>query len=92
MFLIRRLVNSKALILHLGCVFLFAVIYWLFFGKNQLYGVADEFKPLDFWEALYFSLVTQTTVGYNLSPATDYAKLVVCVQLILIIVIISVEL
>lgn len=65
--------------LYLGFIFTFALIYYVM-GKNHL---SDE---LDFFDSLYFSVVTQTTIGYgDIIPVSRVGKTVAMVQILLFI-------
>jgi hypothetical protein len=90
-------INAKLgtrLFLHIIFTVLFACIYYFFIGREQFHGEDGNGKniPFTFMEALYFSLVTQTTVGYGfVSPKTPLAKAIVSLQLLILIFIITAE-
>lgn len=65
---------KKYILLHLGAVFLFALMYWFPDFINDRYPnlipskkLKKElgYRPNAFWYYLWFSLITQTTVGYS---------------------------
>jgi len=54
---------------HLSLVFVFATIYWVLHEfvtrKNALVSSHKDKKDLTWFDCFYFSIVTQTTVGYG---------------------------
>lgn len=63
--------------ISLCCIF--AIVYFLL-GKLD----REAFdRPIDLVSAFYFSIATQSTVGYgDLHPMRDYAKIIVCVHIV----------
>ena len=58
---------------------LFAIVYFL---MGQLDRNAFD-RPIDVVTAIYFSIATQSTVGYgDVHPMRDYAKLIVCFHVV----------
>ena len=74
---IKLILKKKAqtyLLLHFGCVFIFAFLYWIsdfLESKNPIFSRKDLNDTMQtegvntFMYYLWFSLVTQTTVGYS---------------------------
>lgn len=77
---------------HLLSVVVFAFLYWIL--DNYQSGSLSEFqqhfkhsekKRLGLYDCFYFSLVTQTTIGYgDIVPLTNTAKFLVILQLLTI--------
>ena len=79
------------MIRHLCLVILFAICYFLIdtYGEQSSHFTTiyskDNPKKLSFLDCLYFSLVTQTTVGYgHIVPTTTITKVVNMIQLLTI--------
>ena len=65
--------------LYIGFILMFALIYYVM-GKEHL---SDD---LSFFDALYFSVVTQTTIGYgDITPVSRVGKTVAMIQILLFI-------
>lgn len=65
--------------LYLTFILIFSLIYYVM-GKEHL---SDE---LSFFDALYFSVVTQTTIGYgDITPVSRVGKTVAMFQILLFI-------
>ncbi len=48
------------------------------------FSVAGELRPIEFTEALYFSVVTLSTVGYgDITPLQDPIRILVAVEIVL---------
>ena len=78
---------------HLILVVIFAILYWIsgkierYFEMNFIdeYGRETDKKviPMSFFRCLYFSLITQTTVGYgHHDPPTFISETVNVLQLL----------
>ena len=64
-------------------VFCFAIIYYILeiIIGNQFFEDGKIKKDLTFLNCLYFSMITQSTIGYgDLSPAPSYSKIIVFLQ------------
>lgn len=62
---------------YLAFILVFAIIYYIL-GKEHL---SDNLSPFD---ALYFSVVTQTTIGYgDITPVSRVGKTVAICQILL---------
>lgn len=64
-------------------VLFFAIIYYILekIIGNQFLEEGKFKKNLTFINCLYFSIITQSTIGYgDLSPAPSYSKIVVFIQ------------
>ena len=62
---------------------IFAIIYYLLdkLIGNQFQHDDKTEKKINFWEAIYFSIITQSTIGYgDFSPAGIPLKIVVFLQ------------
>jgi len=73
-FLLEKLKDDLKIISHLKIIILFGVLYWIGGKIESYYGMkviedgeeTDELiNPISLFDAFYFSLVTQTTVGYG---------------------------
>jgi hypothetical protein len=78
---IPRLVNN--LLYHLLIILIFALIYHSLGRFNGGYG---KHNKLSFFDSLYFSLTTHTTIGYgDIAPADTLTRsLVMCHMIILL--------
>ncbi|MDJ0950807.1 MAG: ion channel [Alphaproteobacteria bacterium] len=66
-------------------IIVFAAIYRIIdrFGDVSHFRIAGEVQELNFPDALYFSAVTLSTVGYGeMTPASDLTKVIVSVQIV----------
>ena len=86
--------SKKYISINLGLVILFAFLYYLsnFIDKSNgiknLHG--SENNSMSFMDALGYSLITQTTVGYTVFiPMTQYTKNINLLQLISIIIVVG---
>lgn len=74
---------SSLLLLWVATVIGFAIVYYtlsFFPGMHSLYGLAD-LQPMErFFNALYFSVITSTTVGYGDLTPQGISKLFAAVQ------------
>lgn len=82
---LRDLVYRHGLTIAIvSCIFGFALVYYLMdllTTENQFNRDKDKNS---FGEKLYFSLVTQTTVGYgDVVPVTTLARVMVCIQILI---------
>jgi hypothetical protein len=69
---------------HLSIVLLFASVYWIVdtFVLDKK-GLKSDKKELNWFDCLYFSLVTQTTVGYgDIVPNHTITKIINMFQLL----------
>jgi voltage-gated potassium channel len=95
LFLLRKIGNIKTfkIFLHfLLSTFFYAFLY-NYFGTFNIPSGEDEEEDyqLDFFHAFYFSLVTQTTVGYgDISPKDNTTKVICMSQLLLTIIIMAI--
>lgn len=64
---------------HVIFIILFTgVYYWISQQSTYHFG-----RPLPLFEALYFSMITQTTIGYgDIVPVSDTAKVVCMFQML----------
>ena len=76
---------------QLGSIILFAILYWAGHYAWEYYEIHHrknkKYKPIDFtpFDAIYFSLVTQTTVGYgDFTPGNQVTRIINMFQLIAI--------
>lgn len=63
----------------------FAFIYWLFGNESIAFNV-DKLNDVstDFWDYLYYSVVTFTTLGFgDIVPLTNWARLAVGIEVVL---------
>ena len=96
MFLIRRLGNFKILKIFLQFLlltFIYALIYHYFGRFDSDRKRVDEQGRISLFHAFYFSLVTQTTVGYgDIGPKDKITKIICISQLLLTVIIMAVGL
>ena len=99
MFLISKLKNFKIFKIFLQFLlvtFIYALIYRYFgrFDSDRDKGSGvDSVGKIDFFTAFYFSLVTQTTVGYgDIAPKDKVTKIICISQLLLTVIIMAVGL
>ena len=73
--------NYNKLLLHLVFILIFSILYYLTqFNKVN--------NPITFYECFYFSIVTQTTVGFgNLLPNNNLMKHISIAQMLMLFVI-----
>lgn len=89
-FLRLKNIDKKGLffIRHLSIVLLFALMYYIssIYIKNSVnIKNKDKNNKLSFWDCLYFSLVTQTTVGYgDIVMTHNFTRLINFIQLLTI--------
>lgn len=87
-------VSKKYIFINLILVIIFAFLYYSSNFIDNTNGIksvhsSDE-KKMTFMDALGYSLITQTTVGYTVFiPMTQYTKNINLLQLISIIVVIG---
>jgi hypothetical protein len=93
--------NRRFFIHHIITIFLFAMAYFLasiyinesMVNKNAIKKHTNDNRSLSFLDCLYFSLVTQTTVGYgDIVPTHAVTKLINVMQLLTIYGILLIEL
>lgn len=80
---------------HILLIIAFAIAYYVstIFIKDSMMKTGKDIKELSFWDCFYFSLVTQTTVGYgDIVPAHNISKLINILQLLTIYGILLIEL
>lgn len=89
-FLRLKNIEKKGLffISHLSVILLFALLYYIssIYIKGSVNNKEkDKDGELSFWDCLYFSLVTQTTVGYgDIVMTHKFTKLINFIQLLTI--------
>lgn len=91
-FLLLHLKNNIKLIylvILVVFIFLFTIIYWLL-GTNNHFSFNNTNTTqtkLSFLDALYFAMVTQTTIGYgDITPKSQIMRCITICQSILIII------
>lgn len=68
-------------------IIIFTILYWLVRKIESHYKIKSsetniEVDPINLFDAFYFSLLTQTTVGYsNIIPRTILTQLINIIQL-----------
>ena len=78
------------------CLF-FTTVYWMhsyFYKYIKKYDFEyEKFKPISIFDSFYFSLVTQTTVGYGFTlPETKILRIINTFQLLSIYVVLLINL
>jgi len=75
-------------LLILANVVLLGVFALIYFIINKVDSKAFNYSfniPLNFIDMVYFAIATHTTVGYgDIVPAKTYAKIIVCVHMMLV--------
>ena len=71
--------SKKKFIIHFILVIIFSLLYWIssFFEVYYKLPILDnrgnytqkKAQPIGFYQCFYFSLITQTTVGYGYHPS-----------------------
>ncbi len=77
------------IISHLALILFFAVVYYIihinFENTFECKNKKQNNKELSFFDFIYFSLVTQTTVGYgDIVPCHIFSKIITMLQLLTI--------
>ena len=91
--LLKKMIENGKFITHLKIILLFSILYWIANQIETKYNmkVLDDsgnttdkpVKPVTFFNAFYFSLVTQTTVGYGkTTPSTKITQVINIMQLL----------
>ena len=76
-------------LINLIFIAIFSVIYKLI-SKNGSFNTNNDKNELDWLDAIYFSLMTHSTVGYgDISPKNRTSKICVMIQVILVIILTS---
>ena len=75
---LRRLLGSAA-----GLVVLFAGSYWFLTGRGTGQGITQVSGKCGFVDALYFSVVTFTSLGYGDIVPQGYSRLIACAEVVL---------
>lgn len=85
--ILKNIKNNIKLWTHIKVILVFSVLYWLG-GILELYyemktlETNEYIKPMNMFDAFYFSLVTQTTVGYgNVLPKSRLSQAINIIQL-----------
>jgi voltage-gated potassium channel len=90
-FLYQKKKFKRIMLLMISSILVFALLYFISgkFATQYL----NEKENLSFFNALYFSIVTQSTVGYgDLVPTNVLTKSITMLQLLTIVAIIGMEL
>lgn len=82
------------LILYFLSVIIFGIIYW-FLGNTETLNfdkqTNDNNDNITFLNALYFSIITQTTTGYgDISPKSKLLRMISFIQLALLVIYIGI--
>tara|TARA_B100001063_G_scaffold247188_1_gene291129 strand:- start:3623 stop:3946 length:324 start_codon:yes stop_codon:yes gene_type:complete len=87
----------KFLLLHFSLVLLFAILYWLsekflinYPNITKKYDLGSAGYPATLYECFYFSLLTQTTIGYGVPENINDGKKNKLIQTVNIIQMISI--
>ena len=75
----------KIILLQLGIIFVFSVIYYNMHSENFIFRSRDDKKfENNYLDYFYFSTVTSASTGFgDISPKTTIAKIVVTMQILL---------
>ena len=65
--IINRLTFKKLGLLFIATILLFSLVYWTLsnYGENGINNLCDESSQVSYFDALYFSIVTVSTLGYG---------------------------
>ena len=89
--LIKRKKFKRIMINISSCIFVFSLLYFVA-GKFAVRFLGEQ-QNLNYFDALYFSFVTQSTVGYgDIVPTNILTKSITMLQLLSVIAIIGAEL
>lgn len=89
-----QLFKNKYLSLYFILIVIFALIYWLLgtsehlnFNKED----NDNSNNISLLNALYFSMITQTTTGYgDITPKSKLMRIITFIQLALLVIYIGI--
>ncbi len=79
--------NKKTLIfsLYILSISVFALIYW-YFGTHEHMKFDNDKQNLSFIDAVYFSIVTQTTTGHgDVTPKSNVMRITNVIQLLCVV-------
>lgn len=80
------------LYLNFFIIFIFSVIYWLY-GTDEHFVFKPHFSVnhnITYMTALYYSLVTHSTVGFgDITPKSTFIKIITMIHIIIIILFLS---
>jgi len=78
--------HSFFVISHMLIIILFAFVYYLtFIYDSKTFNIHKNDEDINYLDFLYFSLVTQTTVGYGgIIPTRNISRLLNFIQLLTI--------
>ena len=89
-----QLFKNKYLSLYFVSVAAFGLIYWLFGTSEHLHFNKednDNSNNITFLNALYFSMITQTTTGYgDIKPKSKLMRIITFIQLALLVIYIGI--
>jgi hypothetical protein len=83
----RILFTRDAIIKHISIILFFTLLYYILykFMDDKGFNFVNEEKKMSLLDCFYFTLITQTTVGYgHIYPTNTYIKLVNIMQLLTI--------
>ena len=76
----------RYIVISVILIFLFTIIYWSL-GTNDNFSFNTSQTELSFLDALYFTLVTQTTIGYgDISPKSQLMRFITVCHIISLII------
>lgn len=70
---------------HIASIFIFAILYYMahHYLEGQGYQYKDPHKNYGFWDFVYFSLGTQSTIGFGEAyPTHTITKFIAAAQLL----------
>lgn len=86
----------KFLIRHISSIFIFAILYYISHyyveskGFKTLVDKEQDKKHYSFWEILYFSIGTQTSIGYgDIYPTHTTTKILTALQMLSVVIILA---
>ena len=76
----------RYIVISIILIFLFTIIYWSL-GTNDNFSFNTSQTEVSFLDALYFTLVTQTTIGYgDISPKSQLMRFITVCHIISLII------
>ena len=80
-YLIDQLQTWKLLLFVVAMTFAFGLVYYQISIHSSINGLSEtNHSKITFWNAVYFSVVTETTLGYGDITPVGWSRVLVCLQ------------